>query len=206
MLKSFSLSRQSIEAWWPPRNGAAILRLALALLALANLVALYFVLRPPGGSLSDLRAALADLRTQARQRQTILQRTQLLAAKVGTGRSEDEEFLQKYFLSRRTASSTIIAELAGDAKQAGIESKESAYAYEDVDGSDDLSMMTISANFQGTYPQLVRLLSRIDKSDSLLILSSLQATPVQGSGSLNVNLKIQTFVRDSPADTGVVSQ
>lgn len=201
MPRSFSAPRPSLEAWWPPRNAAAILRLALVFLAILNLTALYFVLRPAGGSLEDLQTQLTELRSQVRVRQAVLDRTQMLTSKVSTGRSEDEEFLGKYFLSRRTASSAIVTELSDDAKQAGLDPKESAYAYEPVEGSDDLSMMTISANFQGGYPQLVRLLNRLDKSSRLLIIGSLQASPQQGSGVLNINLKIQTFVLDSSPET-----
>ena len=51
-----------------------------------------------------------------------------------------------------------------------------------MDGSDTLEMMQISANFEGTYPDLIHFVNLLDKSDRLLVIESLNATPQQGGG------------------------
>ena len=56
-------------------------------------------------------------------------------------------------------------------------------------------MMQISANFEGMYPDLIHFINLLDKSDRLLIIESLNATPQQSGGRLNVMLKLDTFVR-----------
>lgn len=188
MPKSFS--------FWPPNNPGAIVRLAVVILLVANLVAFYFVLRPVGGSAEDLRQQAADMRLQLRQQQGSLERTRKLVAKIEAGRSEGDDFMQEYFLPRRSAYSTILAELTEAAMQAKIKPKESAFATEPVEGSDTLNMMQISANYEGTYPDLIRFINAIDRSDNLLIVEGLNATPQQGSGLLNVTLKLDTFVRE----------
>ena len=53
---------------------------------------------------------------------------------------------------------------------------------EPVEGSDTLDMLQISANFEGTYPDLVHFMNLLDKSDRLLIIESLNATPQQSGG------------------------
>jgi hypothetical protein len=66
-------------------------------------------------------------------------------------------------------------------------------------------MMTISAGFEGTYQQLTKLVSLIDKSQRFFVIDSMQTSapqqtnqnPAQQQGAqrLNVQFKIKTFVR-----------
>jgi hypothetical protein len=185
---------------WPPNNTGNIIRLIAAILLAANLVALYFVVRPWGGSAEELRQQAQDLRIQIRQRQGSLDRTKKLVEKIKAGRTEGDDFLEDYFLPRRSAYSTVLAELNKSATESKIKPKESAFAVEQIEGSDTLSMMSISANFEGKYDDLIRFINLIDKSDNLLIIEGLNATPQQGSGLLNVTLKLDTFVRE---DAGI---
>ena len=46
---------------WPPNNPRALIRLGLGALAVANLAALYFVIRPIGGSAQELRQQALDM-------------------------------------------------------------------------------------------------------------------------------------------------
>jgi len=186
MLKNFNV--------WPPNNPRALLRLGVGLLLAANAVASYFVFRPFGGSAQDLRRQAAELNSEIRQKQAFLKRTQALASKIELGRGEGDQFMGKYFLPRRSAYSMIVAELNDLAGQAKVTPKESAFAVEPVEGSDILLMMQVSANFETTYQDLVRFVNLLDKSDRLLVVESLNATPQQGGGKLNVMVKLDTFV------------
>src|SRR5580704_4898046 len=102
MLKSFN-------AW--SNNPRSLIKLGLGILAAANLVALYFVIRPIGGSAQELAQQALDMHAAIRQQQGVLDRTRLLAGKIESGRGEGDKFMVGYFLPRRTAYSTIIAEL-----------------------------------------------------------------------------------------------
>ena len=181
---------------WPPNNPLAILRLVLGVLLAANLVVAYFVIRPIGGSPQQLRQQAADLHTEIRQKQGILERTRILASKIETGRGEGDTFMGKYFLPHRAANSVLMAELNDLAGQAKITPKESAYAIEPVEGSDTLDMMQISANYEATYQDLIRFINLLDKADRLLVLESLNATPQQSGKKLNVLVKLDTFVKE----------
>ena len=184
---------------WPPNNPRAVLRLLVGLLLAANLVAAYFVIRPLGGSPEDLRQQAADMRSQILQKQRILNRTRELASKIETGRSEGDHFIGHYFLPRRSAYSMIVADLNDLASQAKVTPKESAFSIEPVDGSDTLVMMQISANFETTYQDLIHFVNLLDKSDRLLVVESLNASPQQGGAKLNVMLKLDTFVTEDAA-------
>src|SRR5579864_6195905 len=173
-----------------PGNPRSAIRLVLGLLAAANLVAGYFVLRPLGGSPQELRQQVVEMRTQIRQQQGALDRTGLMAGKIEIGRGEGDKFMSKFFLPRRTAYSTVMAALTDLATQAKVTPKESANAIDPVEGSDVLDMMQITANYEAKYEDLVRFVNLIDKSDRLLVMESLNATPQQSGGKLNVMMKL----------------
>ncbi|HEX5230057.1 MAG TPA: hypothetical protein VFW44_20230 [Bryobacteraceae bacterium] len=196
MPRSFNLAASN------PRKS---IRLGLGILTVANVIALYFVIRPIGGSAQELAQQALDLHLQIRQQQSALDRTKLLAGKIATGRGEGDKFMGSYFLPRRTAYSTIMGELNDLAGQSKVTPRESAIALDAVDGSDTLDMMQISANFEGQYPDLLHFINQIDKSDRLLI-ESLNATPQQSGGRLNVTLKLDTFVREDGSHEGGAAQ
>jgi len=188
MPKSFNLS--------PAANPRTLIRWGLGALAVANLVALYFVIRPVGGSAAELAQQSLDMRSEIRQQQGTLDRTRLLVSKIESGRGQGDQFMGSFFLPRRTAFSTIMAELNTLAGQAKMTPRDSAWALDAVDGSDTLDMMQISANYEGLYPDLIHFINLLDKSDRLLIVESLNATPQQTGGKLNVMLKLDTFVKE----------
>ena len=182
---------------WPPRDVVSATWLGAAALLVCNLVALFFVVRPPGGSAQELRALAADLRNEVRQRQGALTRTRDIAGKVQVGRGEAEHFMDAWFLDRRTMSSTVVADLVEMGHQAGLRQKETQLSTEPVEGTDDLSMLTVSVNYEGAYADLMKLLNEIDRSKRLVIIESLQAAPQQGSNVLNINVRLNGFVRDN---------
>jgi Tfp pilus assembly protein PilO len=184
---------------WPPNNPRALLRLVVGLLLAANIVAAYFVIRPFGGSAEELRRQAAQLNTELRQSQGVLNRTRALVSKIETGRGEGDQFMSGYFLPRRSAYSTVMGELNSLASQAKVTPKESAFIIEPVEGSDTVEMMQVSANYEGGYQDLIRFVNLLDKSERLLVVESLNATPQQGGSRLSVMLKLDTFVKEDAA-------
>jgi Tfp pilus assembly protein PilO len=186
MPRSFS-GASGITVWW---------RVALGVLLLATIGAAWIVMYPPRGSADELQKQLAALESQAAARRALLASTRQHVAAVEQGRTEGDKFLNEYFLARRTAYSTLLSELIDAADRAKIKPKEHAYATEPIEGSDSLSMMSISANYEGTYANLMRFVHEIDRSPRLLIIEALNAAPEQSGGTLNISMKIDTFVRD----------
>lgn len=174
---------------------ADIARAVIGALVALNLVAAYFVMRPPGGSPDELRTEVRELTAQLHKKKATLDRTRAYVSKIQAGRQEGDQFLAQYFLPSGKAYSMILAELIELAKEAQMKPKESTYAMEPIEGSDTLSTLTISQNLEGTYSQLIHFINALDKSPRLLIVESLQATP-QSAGPLNVVLKLQTYVRE----------
>ena len=181
------------RAWKQPR---VVVRLLLGVLLAANLVAAVLAFHPFGGSPEDLERQLGVLRGEIAQKQAALRRLRAVAEKVDKARAEGDKFLTDYFVNRGTASSTIVSELVQAAKQVGMRPKEQSYAFDPVDGSDAISMMTITGGYEGSYADLVHFVNLIDRSPRFLIIEFLQAAPQASTGMLTVSMKLNTFVKE----------
>jgi Tfp pilus assembly protein PilO len=170
-------------------------RIVLGLLAAANLVAGAAVLRPWGGSPEDLQRQLTQIRRASQQREATVRRLRALVATVEKTRADADGFLRKYFLDRRVAYSTVLAELNALAEKSGVKAKDHSLSEEPVEGSDTLSMMSITGNYEGSYADLVEFVNAIDRSPRFLTIERLQAAPLASQGTLNINLRINVFVR-----------
>jgi len=175
------------------------IRIVLGVLLALNLIAAGLVLYPPGGSADDLERELASLQSQIRQKRMLLDRTRLNVAAIEKAREEGNQFLTDYFLNRRIADSTLLSALTAAAAKAQIKERDRAQTTEYIEGSDSLSVMTISANFEGTYKNLLNFIAELEHSDQLLIIESMSAVPQQGSNVLTVSMKIDAFLRDDSA-------
>lgn len=183
----------------PRRDPRAVWKIVLGSLILANIAAFFIFVKPLGGSAADLDEQLRSLQGQVRTEQAKLARSKAIASKLVTARGEQEKFMAGYFMDRRTTSSTILTEIADAVKQAGMTLKEHSFTIEPVEGSDRLSMMTITANYEGNYGDLIRFVNLIDRSKRFLIIDSIQASPLQQTGKLSVRFRINTFVRETQA-------
>ena len=182
------------------RDPKLAVRMVLGILVVMNLIAAGLVLFPPGGSAEDLERRFSSLQSQVQSRRMVLDRTREHAAAVQKGRAEGDRFLNDYFLASRNHISELLTELESAASESKIKPREHAYAVEPVDGSDTLSMLTITAAYEGTYANLMHFVHEVDRSPRLLVIDSLNAAPLEGAGLLTVSMKMEAFVRE---DTGL---
>jgi Tfp pilus assembly protein PilO len=187
------LGRLNLADFKDPRVSV---RAALGVLLVANIVAALILFKPWGGSADDLERRLNAMRAQLPVRQASLARTKLLVQKVEKARVEGGQFMDKYMLNERNAYSTVLGELNQAADKVSLKAKESQYTVEPIDGSETLGMMTISANYEGAYPNLTKFINELDRSPRLLIIESLQASPQPVGTVVNVAFKLHAFVRD----------
>jgi hypothetical protein len=172
------------------------IKVGLGVLVALNLIAGYFYFFPPGGSAAELDATLAQTRIQIQRGRATLDQARTTVKKVQTARQEQEKFVSGYFMDRRTASSTILTEIGAMAKQAGITPREHSFTIDPIDGSDVFSMMTITANYEGNYADLVEFVNAVDRSRRFLIIDSIAAQPQQ-SGGLQARFKMNAFLREA---------
>jgi Tfp pilus assembly protein PilO len=183
------------------RDPKLVARIILGVLLLANLIAAFFVFQPVGGSAEELERQIAETQSQVQQQQASLGRMRKLVSRIEQARTTGDDFLGKYFMDRRTASSAIVGELDAAAKSAGMKPKERSFTYDPIEGTDAFSMMTVVANYEGTYGDLLQFVNKLDKSERFLIIDTLVAAPQQNSPTLNVQIKFNAFVREAGAQT-----
>lgn len=200
MPRSFSLLR--IDWRRLARDPKAAVRAVLGFLLLANLIAAWFVFQTPGGSLESLESDVLSAQRTLAARQAALERTQRAVELAAKANESGSEFLETYFLARRTAYSTLLVELEEAAGKAGMKTRDRSYNFEPVEGSEDLGMLTINANYEGTYGDLIQFVNAIDRSKRLLIVDQLAAQPQPQAGALVVNLKMNAFFREDGGEAG----
>jgi type IV pilus assembly protein PilO len=193
MPRNFSLNFGGLK-WKDPR---VAMRAVLGILLLANLVVAVIAFKPFGGSADDLRRDRNALQQQLAQLQKSVADTKRQVEKVQIARTQGDQFLTKYFTDRRVVTSTIQGELEDIAKQAGIKFQPTTWTDEPIEGSDTMVMKTINAGCQGTYASLSKFVNLVDRSPRFLIIESMVAAPQQTGQTLNVTIKIDTFIKDA---------
>jgi hypothetical protein len=204
MRRNFNFSSLQSEA----RQGGPgfWLKVLTAVLAVANAIALFFYIAPPGGSQSELVEQRQQLRTDILGTRHSAARLQTVSGKVQQGSTQADDFESKYFLSERLAFENVIAEVQRMAKASGLEAREAVYSKEPIEGSDDLSVLNIAQRFNGSYQNLMNFLHQADTSKSLLMLDTLQATPQQHNGQIEAEIRFQAVIRDEASSLIPVQQ
>src|SRR5260370_8061068 len=137
MLKT---SRRSMSGTMPGvtaaswRNPRFVMGTVLGVLVGANLIAAGLMMWPIGGSAEDLERERVRLLEQVRKQQVTLERSRQNAAAVEKARTEGDGFLSEYFLTPRTAYSTLISELLDAAAKTTIQPNDHPYSTERVHG------------------------------------------------------------------------
>lgn len=182
------------------------MRAVIGLLLAANLVAAVIAFKPFGGSADDLRQEQARLSAQLRQLRATLETSKQHVEKIQIARTQGDEFLTKYIMEKRAASAITVDEMNKAASEAGVRALPENASYEAIEGSDTLQLMSIMAEFQGSYAALTKLTNLLEKSDRFLIIDymNLNAPQQQENGKVavsaqqvvNVSVRLLTFVRD----------
>jgi DNA-binding protein H-NS len=179
------------------------MRALIGLLLLANLVVAAIAFKPFGGSADDLRKEQSRLSSQLRQLQATLEKSRQHVEKIQIARTQGDEFLAKYIMESRSAAAITVEEMNKAAADAGIRALPENASYEAIEGSDTLQMMSIMAEFQGSYAGLAKLVNLLEKSPQFLIIDFMnlnapqqQNGPQNAAQNLNVSVRLLTFVRD----------
>jgi len=199
MSKSFKVSLPAASSL-NLKDPRVLVRAALGVLVVANIVAALLAFKPWGGSAEDLAREQVNLQQQLTSMQARLEKSKALVTKAERARKDGDAFLAEYTTDRRTTFSTIFAELERVAQEAGIQPRPASYELDPVEGSDALYQMDISAAYEGSYASLTKFVNLLDKSPRFLIIESLMAAPQQSNAGdlLSVTIKLDTFVREQP--------
>lgn len=193
MRKNFEEQMRTLKAAANPR---LYLKTLAGVLAALNAIALFFYFAPPGGTREELSEQIAQTRRQIAAARGQTTRMKLTAGKVETGSDQATSFETQYFLPKRVAYVGVVSEIQRLAKVSGLDERDAVYTGEPIEGTDDLSLLTATANFQGSYANLMRFLNETDHSPMLLMLDALTAAPQSKSGQINASMRFQAIVRE----------
>jgi Tfp pilus assembly protein PilO len=170
----------------------------VGLLAVLNLVALFLYWNPPGGSRSELTAESRQLHTSiaAAGRQSL--RLKNVSRQVQQGSEQAVGFEERYIFSKRQAYESILAEIQRMAQAASLAERDGQWTEEPIEGTADLSLLTNTVNFEGSYASLMHFLYQVDRSPKLLMLDTLTATPQKG-GQVTAQVRFQAVIREEPS-------
>jgi len=178
------------------RDPRVAMRVVIGVLLAANLAMAVVAFKPFGGSAEDLRREQAALEAQLAKLQARVVASQKMVDKVQMARTQGDEFLHKYFMDARSAASQIDDELLRCAKESGIHQLPTNYSYKPVVGSDTMEMLTVTEGLEGTYENLTKFISLLDKSPRFLIVDRMDTNAPQQAGKLlSVQVMIHSFVR-----------
>jgi Tfp pilus assembly protein PilO len=175
------------------------LQVTAGVLAVANAVALALLIAPPGGSGKELRREREQLRAQIASTRASAVRVRNVANKVQLGSKESGDFELKFFLPKRDAYDAVIEEIQRMAQSSGIQERDAVYTEEPIEGSADLTVLNITANYEGAYDSLIHFLYEADRSPMLLMLDTLTAAPQQKGGQINTSIRFQAVIKEEPS-------
>jgi Tfp pilus assembly protein PilO len=207
MTRNFNVSARLMEggSHLNLKDPRVLVRLGLGVLLLANLVVAVIAFKPWGGSAEDLAREKVNLEQQLISARARLAQSKALVTKAERARKEGDLFLAEYTTDRRTTFSSLFTELQRIAKESGVQPRPASYQLDQVEGSDSLYQMGISAAYEGSYTNLTKFINLLDRSPRFLIIESLMASPQQTNGVdiLSVTIKLDTFVREQPGSNPI---
>lgn len=168
---------------------------ALAAVAALELAFWFFFVRPLSNREAEQQALTANLIQQVAAKRESVERLRVAKAKVDGAVDSGDAILAELTFEHQTTFSELLTEIGAAARDAGIEVRETNYESDTIEGNDEYGMVTISANFRGSYESLVKLLHHLDRSPKFLIVERLGAAP-RDDGQLAVSMRIDAFVRD----------
>ncbi len=194
MPRNFDVTKQfRAVSWGSPK---ILVRTGLSVLLLANLVAAGFAFHWWNDSPKKLETQIEDMRHQLAIQRSILNSARNMSVKVAQARTEGGRFVENYMTPRRMTYSVILGELNQMAAASGVKSRESSLSSDLIEGSATMSMLTVTAGYEATYPSLLKFMNLLDQSKRFLIIENLQAAPQSGTPNLLITLKFNAFVRD----------
>jgi hypothetical protein len=180
-----------------PKNQPGFwLRIAIPCLAVANLVAFVLYLFPPGGARAELFEQTMRLQSQIGAVRRHTARLQTVSGKVQIGARETSDFKNRFILPKRLAYGQVIAEVQRMSKLAGLQERDGVFSEEPIEGTADLSLLNMTANYLGSYDNLIRFLHEADHSPMLLMLDNLQAAPQLRGDQIDVAIRFQAIIVD----------
>jgi len=163
-----------------------------AILAIDVFLLGYNVLRQTPGPGAQRQEELLMQAQVVRLRQDVEQ-AQHVRDHLGDVQRECDEFFSSELRPASSGYSSIVADLNGIAKEAGLRTSGLTFTQHDI-GNRGIEEIEIAGTVEGAYPNLVTFINGLERSHSFYVLESLELASSTGS-ELRMNLRLKTYFR-----------
>lgn len=166
------------------------LKLAFAVLAVVDLIAVGVLFSPLVGSEPGRRDQLDQLWKQVQQKTRQVEPLRGMDKKIVQARQQIDDF----YKDRLPARDSAIAEALGRAaSETGIKLGQAKYTLGDSN-SMGLREMKVEAGLSGNYLQLVRFINALERDQLFFIVDSVELGGEQG-GVVRLQMKLETYLK-----------
>lgn len=172
------------------RHTAKKVKIALAVLVLADLAAIGVYFSPLVGSPQSRREQLNQLWATLQQKTREVEPLRGLDKKIPVARQQIEEFYKQRLASQESVISEQIGKLA---QQSGVRIGSVKYTAKgaDLPGMDQVQ---IEGDFSGDYLQLVRFINSLERDQIFFLIDSVGLGGEQ-AGQVRLELKMETYLK-----------
>lgn len=167
--------------------------IALAILLLADIGLGIFLWRDSRQQPADLRAELAQLVRQSKERQGDVAYGTKIRAELPQVSRDCSKFYEDTFLQRTTGYSVVDADLASIAGKAGLRTSDTSFKENEMKDR-SLTEVAISTSVEGSYASVIKFINGLEQSKNFYLLNDLHLASSNG-GMIKLQLDLRTYFR-----------
>jgi len=160
------------------------------ILAVLDVAAVGFLVSPLGRSRSAREAEWAEARRELQAKKADAVPLRGMDKKLDVARQEIADFYKDRFPYQYSAVSTELGKVAGET---GVRVSQISYDPKPADVP-NLQQVTISANLDGDYLQVVKFINALERDRMFFMVDSLTLAQEQG-GMVRLQVKLETYLR-----------
>ena len=166
------------------------LKIAIAAMLAADLVALAVLFSPLVGSAESRRIDMNQLSAELRKKNREVEPLRGIDQKVVLAKGQISQFYKDRFAAR---DSDLAAELGKVASESGVRIMQAKYKQDDPTTA-GVVPVEIEGNFSGDYLQLVRFINALERSKQFFTVDSINLAS-ESAGPVHLEVKMHSYLR-----------
>lgn len=176
-----------------PTQGEMRLRVIILILAAAIAGLMYFLMGAPGRTPEARQRQMQELELEQKALETNVANLRDLTVRVQSATKASQEFAAGNFLGRTNAFSTMIKDLEEMAVESDLRPSNVNFDLKDESNELGWTGISVQLSLEGEYPDLVRFINRVEKSDIFWIIRGLDVAGDPETG-LRLNVTAETYL------------
>ncbi|MFY9560105.1 MAG: GspMb/PilO family protein [Terriglobales bacterium] len=166
------------------------LKIAIAAMVAADLVAAAVLFSPLVGSAQSRRISMSELSAELHKKTREVKPLRDIDKKIGLAKDQISQFYKDRFAAR---DSDLAAELGKLASANGVRILQAKYKQEDPTGA-GIFPVEIEGNFSGDYLQLIRFINALERSKQFFTVDSVSLAG-ESAGPVRLEVKMHSYLR-----------